>query len=147
MHADIRADAYAQRATASGALWRRRRRRSCIQAERNIGGRTGVPAARSKAAGNAVRRDDCAIDNSNRLIIRTGGGTGGEKGNRSRATATAWTLDRYFRGLPLGFFFFFLSFSFADRARTHEVYFGYSRRTVRPCSAENGIGNQPLGGE
>lgn len=121
--------------TASGALWRRRRRRrSCIQAERNIGGRTGVAGSQGKGGGQRRPRDDCAIDNSNRLIIRTGGGASGKKGDRSRATATqpgprpifSWSSPR----------FFFFSFSFADRARTHEIYFGYSRCTLS-CPAEN----------
>lgn len=44
--------------TASGALWRWRRRRSCNQAERNIGGWTPIrpPAARAKATDGDSRR-------------------------------------------------------------------------------------------
>lgn len=71
------------------------------------GGRTGAPPARAKAVDSDDRGDDCAVDNSNRLIIRIDGGEGWKK---ERGIDLARELVRYFRGLPpfLSFLFFFV---------------------------------------
>lgn len=76
----------------------------------------------------AMTGDDCTIDNSNRLLIRTVSEMGGKK--KEIDLARELDLVRYFRGLSSPFFFSFFSSSFADRARTHEVYFGYTRHTA-----------------
>lgn len=86
-------------------------------------------SARAKSGG--YDDDDCAIDNSNRLIIRPSAEEEEEEGEKAREKRArdrsrdreSWTA-RYFRGLSSSFFFFFF-FPFPARRPRARTYTGF----------------------